>query len=372
MAGKWEEGSSPWEVREVGDRIYGRGTADNKGQHTAVMLALEALIAVRGNLGFNSRFLIDTCEETGSPGLREFCRINKDRLRADLFIGSDGPRFSLGTPATYGGARGAIEFDLTCNLRERGLHSGNWGGLAANPAVMIAHAISSLISASGRISVRELVPGGISEPVRRELARVDIAPDPSGPKVDLWWGEPGLSAAERVFAWSAIEVLAFSAGNPENPVNAIPPKAWARCQLRHTVDVPIDVVLPAIRARLVECGIREVEVNAVRASGIAVDCVPTRLDPDHPAVKFVMASIDNTLSVRPVYLPNMGGTICNDCFADILELPTVWVPLSYTGCNQHAPNEHVLKPLIHQGLAMLAGIFWDCGDPDAAPFLHSS
>ena len=372
MEGRWAENSSPWTLRVDGDRVYGRGTADNKGQHTAVMLALEALLETRGKLGFNCKFLIDTVEETGSPGLREFCAEHKEALKADLLIASDGPRMTMDTPATFGGARGAVEFDLICDLRESGHHSGNWGGLIANPGVLLANAISALVSADGRIAVPEFVSFSVSDPVRIALANVDIDPGPKAPTLDTdWWGEPNLTPAEKVFAWTTLEVLAFRTGDPENPVNAIPPSAVARCQVRHTVDVPLEIVIPAIEKRLHECGIRHVDVKAVRASGIDVDIQPTRLDPTHSAVDFVASSIEKSLGKRPIYLPNAGGTICNDCFAHIIGMPTMWIPLSYPNCNQHAPNEHVLISLIRDGLAMLAGIFYDCSDPDAARFLHT-
>ena len=61
-------------------------------------------------------------------------------------------------------------------------------------------------------------------------------------------------------------------------------------------------------------------------------------------------------------LPNTGGSLPNDCFTDILGLPTIWVPHSYAGCSQHAPNEHVLAPLMREGLQMMTGIFWDMGE----------
>ena len=74
---------------------YGRGTADNKSQHLINMLALEMVVAERGRLGFNSRFVIETSEEIGSPGMSAFCAVHKDMLAADLLIGSDGPGWRL-------------------------------------------------------------------------------------------------------------------------------------------------------------------------------------------------------------------------------------------------------------------------------------
>ncbi|HKY95237.1 MAG TPA: M20/M25/M40 family metallo-hydrolase, partial [Kiloniellales bacterium] len=133
--GQWRPGLDPWRLTVEGERWYARGTADNKAQHTINMLALEMVLAERGRLGFNSTFMIDTSEEIGSPGLDEFCAEHKDRLAADLLIGSDGPRLAPDRPTIFGGTRGAFDFDMTLDLRAGGHHSGNWGGILANPGV---------------------------------------------------------------------------------------------------------------------------------------------------------------------------------------------------------------------------------------------
>ena len=71
---QWREGLSPWELTRRGDRLYGRGTADNKGQHSINLAALACVLQTRGRLGFNPILLLETGEEIGSPGLREICR----------------------------------------------------------------------------------------------------------------------------------------------------------------------------------------------------------------------------------------------------------------------------------------------------------
>ncbi|WP_204324280.1 hypothetical protein, partial [Stenotrophomonas maltophilia] len=73
-------------------------------------------------------------EECSSPGLREFCAINRDMLKADVLIASDGPRLSLDVPTIYLGSRGSVLMELTCTARKEFLHSGNWGGIVKNPA----------------------------------------------------------------------------------------------------------------------------------------------------------------------------------------------------------------------------------------------
>ena len=77
---QWSEGLSPWDIVVREGRMYGRGTADNKGQHLIAMEALRTIIAERGGLGFNCKFLIEMSEEIGSPGLREFCNAHADLL----------------------------------------------------------------------------------------------------------------------------------------------------------------------------------------------------------------------------------------------------------------------------------------------------
>ena len=120
-------------------RWYGRGTADNKGQHPINLAALEQVLRARGGrLGFNLKILIETGEESGSPGLGEFCAQHAAELAADVLIASDGPRVAAQRPTVFLGSRGSAGFTLRVPLRDRAHHSGNWGGLLRNPATVLA------------------------------------------------------------------------------------------------------------------------------------------------------------------------------------------------------------------------------------------
>jgi acetylornithine deacetylase/succinyl-diaminopimelate desuccinylase-like protein len=234
---EWKDGLSPWTLTEREGRWYGRGIADNKGQHSVNMQAMKNVLAERGRLGFNSKFLVEMGEETGSPGLRGLCEEHKELFRADLLIASDGPRLRADRPTIFLGSRGNMNFDLTIEARKGGHHSGNWGGLISNPGIQLAHAIASIASPTGQIRVPEWVPKELPASVRRALADCEVDGGADGPTIEPWWGEPGLSPAERVFGWCSFEVLAYKTGNPDTPVNAIPPRAWARCQLRFVVGI---------------------------------------------------------------------------------------------------------------------------------------
>jgi len=362
----WREGLSPWNFKNVSGLWYGRGVADNKGQHSVKLAAMQAVLAARGRLGFNAKYLIEMGEETGSPGLREICADNRKLFSADLFLASDGPRLSAARPTVFLGARGALLIDLSIHAREGAHHSGNWGGLLSNPGIQLAHAIASLVGPTGQIRVHEMVPDAIPSSVRAALADCVIEGGSDGPRIDAWWGEPGLTPAEKVFGWCNFEVLAFETGTPATPVNAIPPRAWARCQLRYVVGVDPDAVIPAIRRHLARHGLGHVWVESAREEVSRA----TRLDPEDPWVKWAATSIGRTTGKIPAILPNLGGALPNDIFSEVLGLPTVWIPHSYPGCSQHAPNEHVPAELFRESLAIMAGLYWDLGDME--PFNRSS
>src|SRR6201997_3620012 len=152
----WRSGLSPWALTVEGTRLYGRATADNKGQHSVNIAALAAVIAERGRLGFNAKILIEMGEEVGSAGLHELCLQHKDGLlQADLLIASDGPRIAPDRPTMFLGARGGHPIDLVVDLREGGHHSGNFGGLLANPGIILAQALACITDARGTIQVPE-------------------------------------------------------------------------------------------------------------------------------------------------------------------------------------------------------------------------
>jgi acetylornithine deacetylase/succinyl-diaminopimelate desuccinylase-like protein len=313
---------------------------------------------VRGRLGFNLKWLIETGEEVGSPGLRELCARERDALAADVLIASDGPRLAPARPTVFLGSRGAQNFDLTVDLRAGAHHSGNWGGLIANPGIVLAHALASITGPRGEIRVPEWRPDSLTPSVRRAIADLEVDGGSDGPVVDAQWGEPGLTPAERVFGWCSFEVLAFRTGNPDHPVNAIPGRASAHCQLRFVVGVdPADIV-PALQRHLARAGFAQVRVTPAREGFFPA----TRLDPDHPWVRRVTRSLERTTGKRVAVLPNLGGSLPNDVFADILGLPTVWIPHSYAGCSQHAPDEHVLAPILREGLQMMTGLYWDLAE----------
>ena len=356
---QWRDGLTPFQLTEDGDLLYGRGSADNKVQHLINITALETVLALRGRLGFNVKIVMEMSEEIGSPGLAQMMEMHSGALAADVLIASDGPRLAADTPTMFMGSRGGIGFDLVVDLRKGAHHSGNWGGLLADPAMILAHALASITDARGKLLIPEWRPSSLTPDIRTALAGLPVGgTGGTGPHIDPDWGEETLTPAERAYGWNSFAVLAMKSGTPEAPLNAISGTARATCQLRYVVGTDAQDVLPALRRHLDAHGFEAVKVVPSEASIFAA----TRLAPGHPWVSFTERSITRTTGKAPHVLPNLAGSLPNDCFADILGLPTVWIPHSYMGCNQHAANEHVLKSICREGLEIMAGLFWDIGE----------
>jgi acetylornithine deacetylase/succinyl-diaminopimelate desuccinylase-like protein len=355
---QWRAGLEPWRIVVDRDRWYGRGTADNKGQHTINLAALREVLAQRqGHLGYNVKIILETGEETGSAGLREVCSRYGKELAADVLIASDGPRIAATIPTVFLGSRGEYTFRLSVNLRKGDHHSGNWGGLLRNPGVRLAHAIAGMVDEKGRVLIKGLLPGSLPAKVRETLRTVTVGGGPTDPAIDPDWGEPGLSPAERVFAWNTLEVLAFGTGNTQAPVNAIPGFAQAFCQIRWVVGSDSRNFIRHIREHLDARGFTDVEVQPHGTPMVA-----TRLDLDNPWAQFAVRSLQRSTGKVPALLPNFGGSLPNDVFSEVLGLPTLWVPHSYPACSQHAPNEHLLGSVAREALQIMAGLFWDLAD----------
>jgi len=356
--GKWIDGIEPFTLTRRGDRLYGRGSADNKAQHLINLMALGHVLAERGQLGFNVKTILETSEETGSAGLEDFIAANQTALKADALIASDGPRLQPKTPTVFTGSRGALNFRLEVNLRKGAQHSGNWGGLLADPAMILAHALASITDARGALKVPEWRPNSLTPDISDMLR--DLPVGGGGPTLSAEWGEPDLSPAERVFGWNSFAILALESGVPDAPQNAIAGSASATCQLRFVVGTDEPDILPSLRRHLDRGGFQAVEIVTEKA----ITAPATRLNPDNPWVRFAADSIEKTTGNAPHVLPNLGGFIPNHVFSQMLGLPTIWIPHSYAGCSQHAPNEHVLLTVSEDAVRCMAGLFWDLGDPD--------
>ncbi|MDQ2804740.1 MAG: M20/M25/M40 family metallo-hydrolase [Pseudomonadota bacterium] len=356
---QWSAGLSPWRLIERGDRWYGRGTADNKGQHAINLSALEAVLAARGRLGFNLKLVLEMSEECGSPGLREFVAANAGALAADA---DRQRRPTRRTRDRYHRNRHTRHVPLRSRggaaprgrafrpLGRAGCRSGRGSGARDR-----CHHRPPRMHPRARLAAG----GRRSAPVRAALDNCPVDGGESGPVIDPAWGEPGLTVAEKIYGWNSFIVLAMLSGRPDNPVNAVAPDARAHCQIRYPVDTDPAGFMPALRRHLDATGFPEVHIE-----GAGIRMLASRTNPGHPWVRWAAASIERSLATRVQIIPNASGGLPGDVFADHLGVPLVWVPHSYSGCGQHGPDEHLLAGPAREGMAAMAGLWWDLGETE--------
>ena len=355
----WNEGISPSKLKIIDEKIYGRGVADNKGQHLVNLMALLSVLKTRKKLGFNIKVIFEMGEEVGSPGLFELCEQYKDYLKSDVLIASDGPRVAVDVPTVFLGSRGAINFELEVKYREGAHHSGNWGGVLRDPGVRLSHALSIITNKTGNILIENWKPTSLTEEVRDRLKSLPNTVSKTL-EIDENWGEPGLSSNEKLFGWNSFSILAMKSGDIDVPVNAIQPSAKALCQLRFVVGTDENKVISSLREHLDQHGFQDIKI----ISENAINFEASRTNLDNVWLKKIEHILEEFYGDKIHVIPNLAGSLPNNCFTDILNIPTIWIPHSYKECSQHAPNEHLPINLLRDALLLMTNLYWNLGKID--------
>jgi acetylornithine deacetylase/succinyl-diaminopimelate desuccinylase-like protein len=356
--------SPPFEPEVRDGRLYGRGGADNKGQHLAQLLALESLLATRGELPCTVKVLLDGEEEIGSPHLAGFAAASGGRLAADLVVWSDGPVDPGGGWRLVFGVRGIASFELRARGANRSLHSGNWGGVVPNPLWTLVHLLASMRDPDGRITVEgfadEVEPLGPME--REALARLPI--DVDAVKADLGLTEldapAGRGFAERLAAWPTLTINGLHGGyGGRGTQTVLPSEAVAKCDVRLVHAQRAE----AVYARL-EAHVRRYApgVELVRQGSME----PSRTPMDSPFTGPIRAGMAAAQGADPLLVPVLGGSLPLHVFTGVLGLPTFGIPLGNPDQANHAPNENLDLERFLTGINTAAAVLVKLGFPGQA------
>jgi acetylornithine deacetylase/succinyl-diaminopimelate desuccinylase-like protein len=351
--------SPPFEPRVRDGRLYGRGGADNKGQHLAQLLAVESLLATRGELPCTVKVLLDGEEEIGSPNLASFAAAHRDRLAADLAVWSDGPVDPGGGWRLVFGVRGITSFELRAKGANRSLHSGNWGGVAPNPLWTLVHLLASMKDERGRVTVEgfydDVWPLGPAEAEALRRLPVDV----EGVKADL--GLESLDApvdrgfAERLAAWPTLTINGLHGGyGGQGTQTVLPSRAVAKCDVR------------LVHAQRAEDVYAKLEAHVARhAPGVELvrqgSMEPSRTPLDSPFAAPIRAGMAAAQGADPLLVPVLGGSLPLHVFTGVLGLPTFGIPLGNPDQANHAPDENLDLDRFHTGIKTAAAVLAHLG-----------
>ncbi len=353
----WEK--APFEPIVQDGRILARGAADDKGQIHMHLRALEALMAIRGRLPVNLRFLFEGEEEISSPNLEPWLEANRDRLSADVAVISDTSFVEGNRPAITVGLRGMMYTQIDVTGTDVDLHSGSYGGVVQNPANALSQIVADLKGRDGRIRI----PGfyddvaSLTDADREAFAAIPFDDEEFRARlgVPVLVGEEGFTTLERIGGRPTLDVNGIWGGfEGEGSKTIIPAHAHAKVSCRLVPNQDPQRLFERFRAY-----VREVCPPGVSAEVRLLGFGRPFLTPiDHPATQAAARAIEATFGVAPLYVRGGGSIPITASFVSVLGLPVVLAGFAPPDSNAHAPNEWMDLANYETGIRTIARL-WD-------------
>jgi acetylornithine deacetylase/succinyl-diaminopimelate desuccinylase-like protein len=351
--------SPPFEPTVRDGNIYGRGTADDKGQMYMHVKAIETLRAVSGTLPLNVKFLIEGEEEVGGASIAKYVAENREKLKADVALVSDTEMYEAGMPTLCVGLRGLIYMEVEATGPMRDLHSGLYGGAAPNAVYGLIELLSKAKNARGVIQVPGIYDD-VEPPAPAEKESWEKLPfsEKAFLKKEVGstklTGEPGHSVLERIWARPTLEVHGIAGGfTGAGAKTVIPAKATAKVSIRLVPRQDPDKVVAAFREfvkKKTPKGIKT-EVRVLSASpGLVVN-------PDHPAIRIAAEAFSDIFEKPTVFIRSGGSIPIVGDFANHLGIPTVLMGFGLPDDGLHSPNEKYHLPNYYKGIMTIAHFF---------------
>lgn len=350
--------SDPFEPEIRDHKVYARGACDNKGQGFYTLMALKAFLAFNKNLHFNLKIVIEGGEETGSTGLIEALPKHKDLFQADYLLIVDSGLESLNHPAITLGMRGIACFELTCCIAKNDLHSGEWGGIAANSLQVLVNALASLKDAKGNICIKGFYDD-VDEPTEKERS-IFLKDDLNQNELKKVNGicafnpEPGKSLRESGWMRPTLEINGLIGGYTEEGFKTvIPAQAMAKLSFRTVPHQTGERIETLLKEHLQDVFPQDVSWS-LRGFGFGKYL---RSNLNSPIVSIAKQAYSEVFN-KPCQLRMLGGTVpvAADLGA-IAHAQTLAIGTGTSDNQYHAPNEFFYMESFEKGFLTIVRIF---------------
>lgn len=334
----WKSPAFEPEIRD--GKIYARGADDDKGQMFMHVKAFEIMNKL-GSLPCNVKFMIEGEEEVGSPSLKDFCKENKNLLKADIILISDTTMIASDIPSITVGLRGLSYLEVELTGPNRDLHSGLYGGAVANPANELAKMIASLKDENQKITI----PGFYDDVVeisleeRSEMAKAPFNIDNYKKALDIddVLGEKGYSVIERTGIRPTLDVCGMWSGyTGEGAKTVLPSKAWAKISMRlvpNQNSKKVDKLFEEHFKSLAPAGIK-VKVTSLHGGEGYVSPIDT------PGFMAASKAIEEVLGKKPIPTRSGGSIPIVADFEEVLGIKSILLGFGLDSDAIHSPNEN--------------------------------
>ena len=376
--GKMEAGSTepkPIPLPKKGEkineewRLYARSASDDKSPITALLAAIDAVKSAGLNFGANVRFIYEGEEEAGSPFLQSFAEKNRSLFETEVLYVCDGPMYFSNQPTLKFGARGITTIDITVYGPNVNVHSGHYGNWAPNPGIKLARLLASMKHKNGNVKVRgfyntvtplsrrekealKTIPSydeeikqlyGFAQPEGRGetlMERINL-PSLNIRGLESAWVGPQARTVVPAEATAAIDIRMVKGNDPDDMVNKV---------IEHVKREGFHVVSedPDQNTRMQYADI----VKIVKRGGYPA----SRTSMDLEISQLTIDALSDYHDESVVLIPTSGGSVPLYIFTQILDVPTISVPIVNHDNNQHQPNENIRMGHYWQGIETLAAL----------------
>lgn len=332
--------SPPFEPTIRDGKLFGRGTADDKGQVFAHIKGAQAHFAKNGKLPVNLKLLIEGEEESGSTALMEFLPNNTEKLKCDTILISDTSWFADEIPSIVYSLRGIAVIEMTLIGPNRDLHSGQYGGAVPNPANELCKLIAKLHDENGKITIKDFYTN-VKELDEKEIKALESLPfneDEYTKELGLKGlaGEAGYSTVIRASSRPTLDINGmFSGYTDEGHKSIIPSSATAKISMRlvpnQTWQEITEKAINHIKSLVPEY--MQIEIKGHHGGN------PVIASLDSPGVKAASIALEKAFGYKTVNMREGGSIPIVEMFQNELKSPAVLMGFGLDADNIHSPNE---------------------------------
>ncbi len=345
-----------------GGNLYGRGTADDKGQVHIHIRALDAILKTAGKLPINLKVMIEGEEEVGSVSLWEFVNANKARLKADALVVSDTGMLAAGVPSITYGLRGLNYYQIEVTGPAQDLHSGIFGGAVPNPITILCELFAKLHDNNGRVAVPGFY-GDVAKVSGAERKALQSLPwkasafrkTVGAPGLS---GEKGASIIEQLWTRPTLELNGIWGGyTGEGAKTVIPSKAYAKFSTRLVPNQNPDQITKAIERQVKKLLPKTVKFKLELLSAGKAWVAPYT----HPYFEVAHNALEKGFGKRAVFIREGGSIPFVTQMYDTFKVPCILMGFGLPDENAHAPDEHISLENYFGGIKAVAEFYEGLG-----------
>jgi len=339
--------TKPFEPTVVGERLFGRGAADDKAGVVCHTAAIAAYLESAKDLPLNIKIIIEGEEEIGSEHLEKFLQSHKELLQADVMVLTDTANFDVGLPALTVALRGLVSVEVEVRALEHSVHSGMWGGPIPDPALALCKMLGTLADDEGRPALKDIDKDArsLSADEKKALEALPYDEREFRKQASLLDGVPmngGKGTVyEKMWFQPSVSVNAFEASSRLQAGNIINASAWAKVGIRIVPNMNPERVLEQFTRHL----------KSVCPWGLQVEIKPEACGgwwftkPEGPAFDAARRALEFGYGVKPVMMGAGGSIPFVQPFSDALGgAPALLIGVEDPYTNAHSENESLHIP----------------------------